>query len=176
MTFDASEAFKYAEDFMLAFTSIIGRSPYKTYLITITNDQVDINDTGSGRTVTEQRILIADGYRDYAAGDGYLNPIVKQLDGQQLVLSNGQLTANQLMVGPIVFPYDYNNFSGGTDSALFQPPIGSNSNTQIYVQIRGPGLSTNGNFFEVKQVVLKNMAAFSYRLLLESTSSNPLLV
>ena len=175
MTFDASQSFKYSEDFMLAFTSIIGRSPYEVFLITITNDQVDINDTNTNRVVTEQRILIADGYRSYAAGDGYLNPIVKQLDGQQLILSNGQLTSNHLMVGPIVFPYVWNNFSGGTDATLFQPPIGSNSNTQIYVQIRGPGLSPNGNFFEVKQVVLKNMAAFSYRLLLEATSSNPAL-
>lgn len=175
MTFDASEAFKYSEDFMLAFTSIIGRTPYQIFLITITNDQIDINDVNTGRVVTEQRILIADGYRSYAAGDGYLNPIVKQLSGEQLVLSNGQLTANQLMLGPIVFPYTANGFSGGTDAALFQPPLGSNSNTQIYVQIRGPGLSPKGNFFEVKQVVLKNMAAFSYKLLLEATSSNPAL-
>jgi hypothetical protein len=175
MSFDASHAFKYAEDFMLAFTSIIGRSPYHSYLITITNDQVDINDVNTGRVVTQQRLLIADGYRDYAAGDGYLNPIIKQINGEQLVLSNGQLTANQIMLGPIVFPYNWNNFAGGTDSALFQPPLGSNSNTQIYVQLRGPGLSPNGNFFEVKQVVLKNMAAFSYRLLLEATSSNPAL-
>ena len=175
MTFDASQAFKYAEDFSLAMASIIGRCPFSIYLITITNDQIDINDTNNARVITEQRLLYADGYRNYAAGDGYLNPIIKQLSGEQLILSNGQLTANQLLLGPLVFPYTWNNFSGGIDSVLFQPPIGSNNNTQIYIQVRGPALSPNGNFFEVKQVVLKNMAAFSYRLLLEATSSNPAL-
>ena len=174
MTFDASQALRYAMDFGLATTSIIGVSPYAVYLVNIENGQISIDDTAGSRSVTETRLLIADGYRSYAStADGYLNPMLKQLDGQQLLISNGQLTANHLVLGPLVFPYNWNNFAGGVDATLFQPPIGANNNSAIYIQIRGPALSPFGNFFEVKHVIITKMHGLSYRLLLQSTSSNP---
>jgi hypothetical protein len=171
MAFDCSQAFRYAMDFSLAVTNIVAVTPYQVYLINIVNDQIDITDTSANRVVTQTRILMADGYRSYAPFDGYLNPIVQQEDGSQLVLSNGQLTSNKIMVGPIVFPYTLNNFSGGTDIQLFQPSIGNNNNTQIYIQIRGDALSPKGNFFDIKEAVISDMGGLSYRLICEATSS-----
>ena len=171
MGFDASQSFRYAMDFTLAQTSILGVTPYSVYVIQIVNDQIDISDTDGYRAVTETRVLIADGYRPYSAGDGYLNPIVTQELGQQLIISNGQLTSNSIELGPIVFPYTQNNFSGGTDSQLFQPAIGSYNNVQVYVQLRGVGLAPNGNYFDVDQIVISDMGGLSYRVILKSNTS-----
>jgi hypothetical protein len=169
MGFDASNAFKYSTDFVLAYASIVGVSPYEAYLVEITNDQIAFNDTSSGRVVSSTRILLADGYRSYAAGDGYLDALIVQEYGQQLVLSNGQLTTNILLLGPLVFPYTENGFSGGFDSTLFQPAIASNNNIQIYVQIQGPGLSPKKNFFEVKEIRLVDMSGISYLAVLSAS-------
>jgi hypothetical protein len=162
-------------DFTLAIPAIIGVAPYSIFVVTIANDQVDINDVATNRQVTETRILLADGYRDYAGGDGYLNPFIVQSEGNQLVLSHGQLTANTLKMGPLVPPYFWNDFAGGTDSAVFQPSIGSNNNLQVFVQIRGHELTLNGNFFEVKEIVIDTLMGLSYHVMLEATASNPLL-
>jgi hypothetical protein len=173
MTFDASQAFRYAMDFTLAQTSVLGVTPYQVYLIQIDNDLVNFDDTTTNKQVTTTRILIADGYRNYAALDGYLNPIVTQENGENLVLSNGQIVANTIVVGPIVFPYTQNGFSGGTDAQIFQPPIGTNNNLQIYLQIQGVALSPSGNFFQVKEMKIAGMSGLSYQLVCTATVTNP---
>lgn len=172
MTFDASQAFKYSMDFVLAYTSIIGVTPYQVYVVQIKNDQIDINDTDSARIVSSTRITVADGYRSYAAPDGYLNPILAQdkTKGEQLIISNGKLTANRLLLGPLVFSYTANNFSGGIDPQLFQPAIGSNNNLTVYVQIQGPGLSPTGNFFTIDEIAIDSMSGLSYQVILKSNN------
>ena len=169
--FDPSQAFRYAMDFSLAVTNIVSVTPYSVYLINIVNDQVGLNDVDTNRVVTETRILLADGYRSYAPGDGYLNPIVTQNFGEELILSNAQITANLILVGPIVYPYFWNNFHGGTDSQIFQPPSNGKVNTQIYIQIRGDSLSTDGNYFDIKEIKTKDMGGLSYYLLCEGNST-----
>ena len=157
-------------DFTLAQTSVVGVTPYEVFLVEITNDQVSFDATDASRIVDETRILIADGYRSYAALDGYLNPIVRQENGENLFLSAGQLTSDMIAVGPIVFPYFWNNFSGGTDAQIFQPPANS-TNIQVYIQIRGVALSPSGNFFDVKQMQISDMGGLSYKLICQANSS-----
>ena len=169
MGFDASNAFKYQTDFMLAFPSIVGASPYSAYLVEITNDQIAFDDTSGGRLVSSLRITVADGYRDYAAGDGYLDPLIVQEFGQQLIISQGQLSSSIVLLGPLVFPYTENGFSGGFDSNLFQPLITTNNNIQVYVQIQGPGLSVKKNLFEVKEIRLVDMSGIAYLLVLSAS-------
>lgn len=171
MGFDASPFNRWGMDYSLASTSISAVSPYSAYIIKIVNDQVDITDTDADRVVTESRILIADGHRWYAPGDGYLNPILEQEDGQQLIISNGQLTTTRLILGPLVFPYTTYFVSGGTDVNLFQPQIGSNNNVQVYVQVRGPGLSLKSNYFVVDRIMTEDMTGLSYKVLLISNTS-----
>jgi hypothetical protein len=173
MGFDSSQALKYAEDNALAVPSILGIKAYPTYLITVYNDDIGFGDSDSGKSVTAQRLTLADGYRSYAAGDGYLNPIIKQLDGSQVILSNGMLTSNTLVLGPLVFPYDMAGITGGIDATLFQPASGSANNKQIYIWIQGVGLAPNGNFFEVKEVIIKNMTNLTYKLLLVAVGDLP---
>jgi hypothetical protein len=150
---------------------VLGVSPYSATVITITNDQVDIDDTDGYRNITSTRVLIADGYRSYSSGDGYLNPILAQEDSQQLMISNGQLTANSLILGPIVFPYTCNGFTGGTNAQLFQPSIGANNNIQVYLQIQGAGLSPTGNYFDVDKIVICDMSGLSYKVVLKANMS-----
>ena len=169
MTFDASQALRYAMDFGLAVPSIVGVSEYAVYLVTIANDQVDINDTDNNRVVYTSRITVADGYRNYAAGDGFLNPIIAQENSEQLIISNGQLTSDKLLLGPLVFPYTLNSFSGGTDPIVFQPPLNNVSNLQVYIQIQGAGLSLSGNFFTVSSVKIDDMSGLSYYVGLKSS-------
>lgn len=167
-TFDASQAFRYAMDKGLAIPSMLGVSQYSVYITTVTNDQVDINDVDSNRLVTSTRLLISDGYRSYAAGDGYLNPMIQQEMGEQLIISNGKLTANKLKLGPLVFPYTLNGLSSGIDPNLFQPAIGSNTNVSVYVQVKGLGLNPNTNFFTIEEIVIDGMDNLSYEVILKS--------
>jgi hypothetical protein len=174
MGFDASQSFRYSEDFTLAIPSILGVAPYQVWLVNIINDQISFNQTNSLRVETRKRILVADGYRSYAPNDGYLNPMIEQLDNRTIVISNGQLDADTLLLGPIVFPYILNGFSGGIDPlSTFQPPRSINSNQQIYIQILGNGLATTGNYFRVDTILLKeSLFQLSYRVLLKSIGSN----
>lgn len=177
MVADPTQNLRYALDFGAGpVGSILGIRQYQSWLITVQNEQIGFDDSTSQRIVTQTRLLVADGYRSYSVGDGYLNLHVQQEDGQQLVISNGQITAQKLMLGPLVFPYFVNNFSGGYDPAIFQPALGTSNNKNIYIQIRGPALSPKGNFFEVKKMVIKGMSNITYRLELEATLQNPLLV
>jgi hypothetical protein len=171
MGFDASQAFKYSTDFMLAVPSILGVATYQVNLITIINDQVNYDDPTNTRVATSNRITVADGYRDYSSGDGYLNPMVKDANGQTLVLSGGSIVDMEVILGPLVFPYYENNFAGGLDSGLFYPLLNTANNVQVFIQLMGPGLNeVNGNFFKVKEVVLNAMSNIYFKLRLTGTS------
>src|SRR5271166_3804021 len=83
----------------------LGLAPYAIYLTQIVNDHVAYNDPDGYAVRTDTRITVkscycnccgADGY------DGYLNPPIRQKEGQQLVISNGALTANEFILGPLV--------------------------------------------------------------------------
>lgn len=171
---DPTQNLRYALDFGAGpVTSIVGITQYQVWLINVTNDPIGFDDASNQRSVTQTRLTVADGYRTYAVGDGYLNPRVRQVDGEQLLISNGQITAQKLMLGPFVFPYTVNGFSGGIDPVKFQPAIGNTNSTEIYIQLRGPALSPKSNFFEVKKIVLLGMNNIAYRLELEATLQNP---
>jgi hypothetical protein len=170
--FDPSNALKYSIDSALAIPSILGICRYESYLITIANDRVKYNDPITNKMVVETRLLVSDGYRCYAPGY-YLNPMLKQNNGENVVLSNGQLTSNQLLLGPLVFPYCFNGCNYGIDPLSFQPAGQATNNVQIYIQIRGVGLSPKGNIFQVKEVKIDGMTTLSYYLELEATLTAP---
>jgi hypothetical protein len=171
MGFDPTPYIRYALDFGMVGVNVVGLKPYQVDLITIQNDQIGFNDVSTGRSVNVFRLLVADGYRFYAPGDGYLNPKVTQESGEQLMVSGGQLTSITIRLGPFCFPYNVNNFAGGKDPALFQPTSG-----QVYVRIMGPGMAAEGNFFDVMKVATDNMGNLTYYLILTATQQNPKLV
>ena len=176
MSFDASQALRYSMDQGLAIPSIMGVAPYSATVITVTNDTIGFGDTDVSKVVSSKRLLIADGYRNYSALDGYLNPMLEQADGQNIVVSNAQITSNELMLGPLVFPYNLNGLSSGIDPTLFQPATGTNTNTTIYVQIQGIGLAPNGNYFRVTELVIDNMSGLSYSVKLTAIGAIPDLI
>lgn len=169
---DPASIYRYQMDQALALPSILGVSQYQSYLITITNDQISSSDPSNQKVVVETRLTVADGYRCNVPGF-YLNPMVKQMQGEQIVLSNGQLTNNLLLLGPFVFPYCWRGCSFGTDPQIFQPASHKTSNIQVYLQIKGLGLSPKGNFFEIKEIKIDDMSNLSYQLVLEATKTRP---
>ena len=171
MGFDASQALKFSTDYTIAIPSILGVAEYPVYLVNITNGIVSHNDVGASRVRTDTRILVADGYRAYAAQDGYLNPVVKvipKVENQTIILAGASLTGLEVMLGPLVFPYSLplTGQSGGFDPSLFQPGNNSNNlNTQIYVHIFGLGLNKAvGNYFKVSEIVLQGMSNICYKV------------
>jgi hypothetical protein len=174
-----ANALKYAEDMTNVVDCLLAQNRKKVNLVNIISDQINYNDTTTNKTVIITRIVIADGYRSYAPPDGYLNPRVELAKSVGiLVSSNGQLTDNMFVVGSLVFPYTLNGFSGGLDPIVFQPASERASNIQTYLQIFGLGLSPTGNFFQIKEILLSGKGiqeGISYKLLIEATSTNPLL-
>ena len=135
---------------------------------------MDINDVDTNRVVSITRITVADGYRSYAANDGYLNPMIEEISGEAITISNGKLTSQSLRMGPLVFPYTVpltingvSPISGGFDPKLLQPSI-FNNNLQVFIQIKGTSLAPQGNFFEIKDIEIDNMSNISYNVLLSS--------
>lgn len=171
--YDPAHALRAAMDEGLAIPSIMGVSEYQSYLIIITNDQINSDDSSNNKVVVTSRLTVADGYRCWAPRDGYLNPMLKQMAGEQITISNGQLTNNLLVLGPLVFPYEICCETRGTDPQRFQTVSYQSNNTQIYIQIKGLGLSPLGNFFQVKEIKIDDMGSLSYHVLLEATVTVP---
>lgn len=131
-------------------------SDFEVYLVNVTNDQVNFNDSDASRTRVDTRITVGS-----AIGTN-LNPhvsyITKMDEFTTSVLAGGALTDMELMLGPLIFPYDTGYQTGGYSPSNFQPGPTSAKNTQIYVHLIGDGLNqANGNYFKVKEVVLNGM-------------------
>ena len=165
------QAYRLAEDKAQLASCLMGNNPYQANLITITNDQINFDDPVNTRIRNNRRITVADGYLSFAPYDGYLNPYVKSAKADTLVLSANTLTDMEAILGPLVFPYIIGTISGGIDSNVFYPLDGTNNNTQIYIQLIGPGLNTtNGNYFKISEIILSGMDSTYYHLRLTSIS------
>jgi hypothetical protein len=170
MVTDASDPIRLANDYALLGRVMLGECPYAVWLYQITNDQISFADLPANPTITKTRLTVCEGYLSFAPGDGYLNPPVSQLTGEQLVLSGGALTDNIVKLGPLVFPY-VSGQGGGINPQIFQNT--SPNNEQLYIQLTGPSLNANGNYFVVKQLVIESMNNIRYWVLLQATSSTP---
>jgi hypothetical protein len=88
----------FLDDICLAFDNGLGiisnkgLTPYQCWLTTITKGLINYNDTPNQAVRTDTRITVSDGYAHWILPDGYKNPQLSQVSGQQLVLSGGALT------------------------------------------------------------------------------------
>lgn len=178
MVYDPTDAIRYSIDFgALATLNVLGFTQNAVYVCDITDDQLAFGDTGTSRIINVQRLLVADGYRSYAVGsggDGYLNPMVRQINGQQVILSGGLITNQELVIGPICLSYNYNGFAGGVSTQLFQNNNSTDDNVSTYIHIMGRGLNPAGNYFAVKQIILEGMHNLTFKVLLDSNNVFPL--
>lgn len=161
------DSLRAAADNGFAIVSQVGLSGIQVYLVKITNDQVNFDDTASSRVRINTRITVG--------STGNNNPHVQYLtkfDTNQVdVLSGASLTDMDVMLGPLAYPYNTGFQAGGTDPSVFQPGPASVNNTQIYVQLTGPGFNqANGNYFKVREVVLSGMDNIFYYVRLTSIS------
>ena len=132
-------------------------SNYEITLVNVINDQVNFDDSSSTRIRTDTRLTVGN-----AVGTN-LNPHIHYLPYKTInnginILSGAALTNMELMLGPLIFPYDAGYQKGGIDPSLFQPGPTAANNTSIYVKIMGLGLNqVNGNYFNITEVVLSGM-------------------
>jgi hypothetical protein len=173
-----SHSLRFATDQAEAAVSSIGLHPYKVNLITIKNDQISFDQIDTSKITTTQRITLADGYRCWDFGDGYLNPQVVFSNSSTVVLAGGQLTNNKALIGPLVYPYNYGGISAGYDpiTTFFPAIIPGTTNVQIYVQILGRGLATSGNYYKITEIVFHNKELtenVSFKLKVESIGADP---
>ena len=132
-------------------------SNYQVTLVNVVEDQVDFDSSAAARTRTDTLITVGN-----AIGPN-LNPHVHYMNYKTVnnginVLSGAALTNMELMLGPLIFPYNAGYQTGGIDPALFQPGPTAAHNTSIYVKVTGLGLNqANGNYFRVDEVVLSGM-------------------
>lgn len=166
---------RWAEDQCNVVDCLQGQNLKKVQAVYITGDQVQFDDTGASRVVTTQLITIADGYRSYSQGDGFLYPRVNQKSGKVSRLAGAELSHNEVLVGPICFPYQVNTMSGGLDPvAVFQPTVGS-----IHLQITNIGFPSDISFFSIDEVMLTGKGiqeGISYYLKCKGAEYSPLIV
>lgn len=176
-----SDSLRFAEDICNVNDVLLSQDQKPIFLVTIVNDQINFDSDSTQRIISSQRITIGDGYslfvsQQYSPYDGYKYPRIQQLSDSVMVLANGQLTDMTILVGSICFPYDFNGIIGGLDPlATFQPPQGTNSNIEVYLQIFGLGLPTNVNYFKIKEIVLsgKNIQeGICYKVMAVAASVN----
>lgn len=176
-----TDSVRFAEDFANAADVVVSQNQKAVYLVTVTNDMVNFNDSTSNRVVTSTRLTIADGYRASVAAtvspyDGYMNPRVEELTGNVMIATGAQLMNKTVLVGPFVLPYTLNTVSGGRDPvATFQPAQGSNSNISVYLQIVGLGLPSNVDNFQINNILLSGKGiqeGISFKVLASTANVN----
>lgn len=150
------DTIRAAQDNGVGIIAFKEMSNYKVFLVTVTNDQTNYDDTSASRIRTNTRLTVGSGVASN------LNPQIQYIQKRDLnqtsILSGGALTEMELMIGPIAFPYNTGYQSGGIDPAVFQPGPTSNKNTSIYIQLTGFGMNqANGNYFKIKEIVLNGM-------------------
>ena len=172
-----TDSLRYAEDYTNAVDCLLSQDQKKIFLTIVSNDQLNFDSTSNARIITSQRITIADGYRAWTANedtpfDGYLYPRIEQLKTDILIQSNNQFAKQTFLIGSIVFPYNMNGIVGGlAPLETFQPRIGANNNTALYLQIFGLGLPDDANFFTIKEIRLSGKGVqegISYKLVAEA--------
>jgi hypothetical protein len=175
-----TDSLRYAEDFTNATDCLLSQNQKAVYVVYMTNDQVAFDDPSTQRTVIQNKITIADGYRAWTAPlispyDGFLYPRVRERKANILVQGKDQLTLTQVEVGSLVLPYCFNGCNYGTDPDVFTPGIGKNSNVQVYLRIFGFGLPDTANLYTIKEVKLSGTGiqeGISYKLIAEANGLN----
>ncbi len=177
---DNSDAFRYAMDNSgLVVASVQSIAQYHPWVVQVQTSSISSNQVNSAnRIVLLSRITVGsgyffpDGYNPlYAPDDGYCYPMIHQEDNTPLTMENGELNATTVILGPLVYPYCFNNITGGFDPTIFQPRRIAGKTIQNFIQILGPGLSTTGNLFRVAEVRQADLSHLSYKLKLVSTGT-----
>lgn len=158
---DISNSLRYALDTSYQQAAILGLHSFSVTLITISNPGGSRPAVGGSRVRTEQRLTIGQGFGSNFPGDGYLNPQVRFVSQQDIVLSGNLLNDRDLVIGPFVYPYDTCSLTGGLDYDLIEPAVNDN-NSQLYFKIVGHGLFENGIY--CKRIYAITDSNLSYKI------------
>jgi hypothetical protein len=163
--------YRLAADNGIGTVAFSGLNGFGITLVTITNDVINFDDTGIGRIRVNLPLYVGTNlfpnlnpHIQYAAENGLGHNSV-------LVLSGAAMTDLELLIGPLVFPYNVYGKCGGINPAIFQPGPTAAKSTQIYIQVTGLGLNqANGNYFKIKEIVLSGMDNIFYYIRIVSIS------
>jgi hypothetical protein len=161
------DSLRAAADNGLGVVAATSLSPYTCTVVTVSNDQVNFDDATNTRVRVDTPIYVGSG-----VGPN-LNPHVQYLEkwtaDATTVLSARALMDLQMMMGPIVYPYNTGYQSGGFNTSNFAPNTITPKAVQVYVWLQGPGLNPiNGNYFKVIDIVLNGMDNIFYYVKLQA--------
>lgn len=172
MSLDVSNAIKYAADAAYSVPASMGLHSQQIYLVTITTSGVDVFGESGTRARTDIRLTLS-GAGIQTQADGYLNPAVEQVTNGEVFLSGGLLSDKDFRIGPIVFPYTFNSYSGGTDSKLLDPAVVAGNNVQFFFRIIGTSFHNNLNGVYLKHKWSRKDSALSYYYYASNTAEFP---
>lgn len=92
--------------------------------------------------------------------DGYVNVKFRQVNSREIALSGGLLKDQDVVIGHLVFPYQTQFATGGTDPLLFStaPNVGAN-----YINVQGPNIPVGGRFYKkIWDLTDKNVSYLIY--------------
>lgn len=148
------EYIRYAADQGLAVPNQINLRPYTITLTTITwtGERPGLGTSTDGYTIVRNALSV--------------NVRLRQVSKQEIVLSGGQLKDQDIVIGPIVFPYSTTIGSGGLDPMVFST---ANPSEELYINIDGPNYPTGGSYF--KKIYDTSDRTVMYRVYLRNTAA-----
>ena len=156
------EMIRYAADVGLRVPDLLGLRPY----------HMEIHFTEwAGRPGVGVPTVSTFRLTNGSVQDGYVNPRFRQVTKQEIVLSGNLLQDQDIVIGPLLFPYDTGmGETGGIDPDIFSDPIASvGSVTEMYINITGPNLPAAGNNYKkIWDATDRNVI---YRVYLRNTGS-----
>lgn len=154
MTNTPIEYIRYAADQALSVPNQINLRPYTITLTTITwsGERPGLGTSTDGYTIVRNANLV--------------NVRLRQVSKQEIVLSNGQLKDQDVVIGPIVFPYSTTVGSGGLDPAVFSSV---STSEELYINITGPNFPSGGSYF--KKIYDTADRTVLYRVYLRNTAA-----
>jgi len=159
MTDTPIEYIRYAADSALVVPNLINLRPVTTTMVV---SSWSGSRQGLG-TETITSTLLTNG-----PSDGYTcNPRYRQVTAKEIAVSNGLLRDRDVVVGPLVFPYNVDFAQGGFNPLNWAPQAtGAN---EIYFLLQGPDIPLTGVRYKLLHTVTdKNVM---YRLYLRSTAA-----
>lgn len=158
MTNTPIEYIRYAADQALSVPNQINLRPYTVTISTVTwtGERVGLGTSTDGYTIV--------------SNSNSVNVRFRQVNKQDIVLSGGKLKDQDVVIGPIVFPYTTTIGTGGIDPAIFSPSADGYA-SEVYINVQGPNFPAGGSYF--KKIYDNSERNVMYRVYLRNTAAVP---
>ena len=151
---------RFATDLVLATPNALG---LRNFVVTLTSIvEAGASRPGFGGTKTTTQTVVQN--------LGTVNVRLREVSTKDIFMSGGLLQDKDVVIGPIVYPYDTGTVTGGTAFSIWEPPVSADA-TQLFIKITGEGLYPSGSFF--KKIHADTSKNITYKIYLRNTGIQP---